>query len=183
MSSPDKVDDRLFDEWKEARRQITDLDDTLAGLRKYGFTFITALLAADSILGQATVNAVAVISPEVKLAVFISTLILVAGLYATENFYTVVQRGASTRAREIEKHFGKGGLTETISKFYGQKSLWLYIEFLYITFALAAEVLGAIILYPSGLLFGLMTFSTAAVLVFIYALRRSARKANLWPSS
>src|SRR5215471_16839665 len=181
MSTIDPVDARLFDEWKEARRQITDLDDTLAGLRKYGFSFITALLAADSILGQATVNAAAVITPEVKLAVFISTLILVIGLYATDNFYSIVQRGASARARQIEDHFGKGGLTETISKFYGQKSLWLYIEFLYITFSLAAEILGTIILYPSGLLISLMTFATAATLVFIYALRRTARKANLWP--
>ncbi len=180
-TTSDQVDARLFDEWKEARRQITDLDDTLAGLRKYGFTFITALLAADSILGQATINAAIAISPEVKLAVFISTLTLVAGLYATDNFYSIVQRGAAARARQIEDHFGKGGLTETISKFYGQKSLWLYIEFLYITFAIATEILGVIILYPSGLLIALMTFTTATVIVFVYALRRSARKANLWP--
>ena len=180
MSTSDPVDARLFDEWKEARRQITDLDNTLGGLRKYGFSFITALLAADSILGQATVNAVAVITPEVKLAVFISTLILVIGLYATDNFYSIVQRGAAARARQIEDHFGKGGLTETISKFYGQKSLWLYIEFLYVTFAVATEILGTIILYPSGLLIALLTFATAAALVFVFALRRSARKANLW---
>ncbi len=183
MSTADQVDSRLFDEWKEARRQITDLDDTLAGLRKYGFTFITALLAADSILGQATVNAIAVITPEVKLAIFISTLILVAGLYATDNFYGCVQGGASTAVSQIKDQFAKGGLIATISKFYGQKSLWLYIEFLYITFAHAAEILGIIIFYPSGLLVGLMTFATLATLVFIYALRRSVRRANFWPST
>ena len=179
----DPVDSRLFEEWKEARRQITDLDDTLAGLRKYGFTFITALLAADSILGQATINATVIISPEVKFAIFLSTLVLVTGLYATDNFYGVVQKGASTRAREIENHFGKGGLTGTISKFYAQRFLWLYIEFLYVSFALAAEVLAVIVLYPSPLLLTLMTTATMATLLFIYRLHRANSPVNLWPPS
>ncbi len=179
----DPVDARLFDEWKEARRQITMLDDTLAGLRKYGFSFITALLAADSILGQATINATIIISPEIKFAVFLSTLVLVAGLYATDNFYGVVQKGAAARARQIENHFGKGGLTETISKFYAQRFLWLYIEFLYATFALAAEVLALIVLYPSPFLITLMTFATIATLLFIYRLHRANSPVNLWPPS
>ncbi len=180
---PDQIlDNRLFEEWKEARHQITTLDDTLAGLRKYGFTFITALLAADSILGQATASATVTLSPEVKPAVFASTLILVAGLYATDNFYSIVQKGAVARARQIEDHFGKGGLTNTISKFYGSKYLWLYIEFLYASFALAAQVLALIVLYPSGLLATLMTIATGATLLFIYALRRAGPQPNLWAS-
>ncbi len=183
MSTTDQVDARLFEEWKEARRQITGLDDTLAGLRKYGFTFITALLAADSILGQATINAAVIISPEVKFAVFLSILVLVAGLYATDNFYGVVQKGAAARAREIENHFGKGGLTGTISKFYAQRFLWLYIEFLYVTFALASEVLAVIVLYPSPLLLTLMTFATMTTLLFIYRLHRANSPVNLWPPS
>ena len=36
----DGLDQRLFDEWKEARDMISNLDGTLSNLRKFGFSFI-----------------------------------------------------------------------------------------------------------------------------------------------
>jgi len=177
--SDSAVDNRLFDEWKESRDLISKLDDILSDLRKYGFTFITALLAADSILGQASSSATLEISPQVKLATFASTLILVAGLYATDGFYRVVQKGAVERAKEIEDHFKRTiSLTHKISQYYGMMHLWLYVEALYVFFALATEVLGLIVLYPSNSLMALITVATAMTLLFIYFLSRVGKPPN-----
>ena len=184
-NEPESVlNSRLLDEWKETRGLISKLDDTLSGLRKYGFSFITALLAADSILGQATSNATVTIMPEVKLAIFATTLILVAGLFATDNFYSVVQKGAAERAREIENHFNKTSplLTHIISKFYRSRYLWLYVDGLYFCFVLAAETLGMIVLYPNYTLILFMTIATALTLLFVILLPRAGNRPNLWES-
>ena len=175
------LDQRLFDEWKEARDMISNLDGTLSNLRKFGFSFITALLATDSILGQTTVNSTIVLSPQVKLAVFGSTLILVAGLYATDKFYMVVQQAAAARAIEIENHFGTMKLTHVIGRFYGTKHLWLYVELLYAFFALACETLGMIVLYPSYNLMLVITLSTALTIAFIALLPRVGRSPKPYP--
>jgi hypothetical protein len=161
---------------------VSNLDGTLSDLRKYGFTFITALLAADSILGETTTGATIVLSPQVKLAVFASTLILVAGLYATDKFYMVVQQAAAERAIEIENHFKTVTLTHIIGKFYSSRLLWLYVDLLYVFFALACETLGMIVLYPSYSLMFFITLATALTMAFIALLPRVGRRPNLYPS-
>jgi hypothetical protein len=123
-----------------------------------------------------------VLSPEVKLAVFASTLILVAGLYATERFYRVVQEAAAERAREIENHFGTLTLTHVIGRYYARKYLWLYVELLYVFFALACETLGVIVLYPSYDLMSIMTLLTTLTAAFIILLPRVGGKPNSYPS-
>jgi hypothetical protein len=52
----------------------------------------------------------------------------------------------------------------------------LHIEFLYVSFTLAAEVLSVIVLYQSGLLVAFMTAASGAILLFVYALRQAGRK-------
>lgn len=176
------LDQRLFGEWKTARDLISSLDGTLSDLRKFGFSFITAILAADSVLGQTTKSAAIVLSPQVKLAVFISTLFLIAGLYATDMYYKSVQKAAAERAKEIENHFKKGGLTTIIGKYYEAMHLWLYSELLYVFFAIACGILGAVVLYPEYDLIGTFAISTALTILFIVALPHLTRKPNLYPS-
>ena len=122
------------------------------------------------------------LSPQVKLVVFGSTLILVAGPYATDKFYMVVQQAAAARAMEIENHFGTMKLTHVIGKFYGTKHLWLYVELLYAFFALACETLGMIVLYPSYNLMFVITLATALAIAFIALLPRVGGTPNPCPS-
>jgi hypothetical protein len=180
---PASVDDRLFDEWKEARGLISKLDDTLADLRKYGFSFITALLAADSVLGETSSGATISISPGVKLAIFVSTLILIAGLCATDRYFRTLQEGASARAIQIENHFKTVTLTHIVGKFYYQKRLWLFIEGLYVCFTLAAEVLALMVLRSSPGLMLLMTIAALVTILFVIFLPRAGGRPNLWPSA
>jgi hypothetical protein len=144
--------DILLEEWKEARNIIDSLDTLLSGLRKYGFTFITALLGADSILGQATGLASFALSPLVKLGVMVTTLALIIGLYATDSFYRMIQKGAATSAKAIEGIWEPDshveGPTKSISKVYRTGFGWVFIDFLYILFGLATLILGVFILFP-----------------------------------
>ena len=65
-----------MEEWKVARELLASFDDRLDNLRKYGFSFLTALLTADSILLPGSVPALAdkALSDPVKLAVLVVTL-------------------------------------------------------------------------------------------------------------
>jgi len=126
------------------------MDQLLAGLRKYGFSFITALLAADSILGQPTAQASITISPLVKLAVMIVTLVLVCALYATDRYYRIIQHAASQAAMRFEGKTGvKYGLTKIISESYEKKRAWVFIELIYALFGLATGILGTLVLWSS----------------------------------
>lgn len=167
-----------MEEWKEARNIIDSLDTLLSGLRKYGFTFITALLGADSILGQATGQASFALTPLVKLGVMLTSLALIIGLYATDSFYRMIQKGAATSAKAIEgiwEHDSNvDGPTKSISKVYRADSVWVFIDFLYILFGLANLILGAFILFPDyGLIIWLFVASFL-VGAFGYGLREIA---------
>ena len=151
-------DDILMAEWKEARSQIDALDGTISGIRKNGFAFITALLAADSILGQATNQASFVLSPQVKLGVMVSTLVLVIGQYATDSFYSIIQQSFAKSASQIErgwiasKSLHQPGPTMVVGIAYHDKHGWAFVDLLYILFGVADLVLGYFILQPDTLL-------------------------------
>ena len=142
------------------------MNDTLSGLRKYGFSFITGLLATDSILGQAGQQASIVISPPVKLAVMIVTLVLISALYATDRFYRTIQEGAAVRARVIEKNT-QMQLATTIASFYARERAWVFIDGLYGLFAVATGILGAAVLLSYTALVGIMILAAGATILFI----------------
>lgn len=163
-------------EWKEARGIVDSLDGTISGLRKYGFTFITALLAADSILGQATSSASYTISDPVKFAVMGSTLVLICALYSTDRFYRVIQTGAAHDAEWVE-HRLKMRLTYVIAQAYKAQGARYFVELIYGLFALATAVLGYLILQPSWLAWAVVVSSILAV-VFIGVMEWWAARAE-----
>lgn len=82
-------------EWETARGVLKDYDERTHDLRKIGFSFITALLAAQSLLipnlvpGVASSNAL----PEfVKLSVLLVTLLLIITLRLIEKMYQLFQQ-------------------------------------------------------------------------------------------
>jgi len=149
-------------EWKVARGIVTKMDGTVSGLRKYGFSFITALLAADSLLGQATLQAPYSISDPVKFAVFVTTLVLICALYSTDRFYRIIQSGAAHAAKIVETRLGIQ-LTEVISKYYDHRGARYYVETIYGLFVGATAILGVLVLQPSQLVVGIAIGSTLAV--------------------
>ena len=172
----------LLAEWQEARKQIDALDTLLSGLRKNGFAFITALLAADSIIGQATGQASIVLSPQVKLGVMVTTLVLIVGQYATDRFYTILQQAFAKAASEIERgwiknkdlHLEQPGPTMVVGLVYEEKHGWVFVDALYLMFGVADLVLGYFILQPDTMnLFpwlvvaGLLVLAVGAVLMHL----------------
>ena len=80
----------------------------------------------------------------------IATLVLVCALYATDRYYRVIQHAASQAAMRFEGKTGvKYGLTKIISESYEKRRAWLFIELIYVLFALATGILGTLVLYSS----------------------------------
>jgi len=164
--------EELTNEWKKARKVIENLDSSLTGLSKYGFSFITAIIAADSIIGQATGQAVIVVKPSAKLAIVLTTVVLIVALYTMDRFYRAIQIGASLRAIEIEKKIGLG-LTTQIADVFQKEKAGRFVELLYYGFVLAAVILGIVLVWPSDLLEGLLIGGGAGAFAFIFAVNWS----------
>ena len=97
-------DDLRFKEWTECRTIIGRLDSTLVDLRKTGFAFITALLTASaflSLLGVPGQNGIA--SPiQARGVAFMAIMVLIAALFAVDNYYEVLLNAAVERALDLE---------------------------------------------------------------------------------
>ena len=125
-SEKDKVGNHLnidntnhMEEWKQARDVIKSYDEHLHDLRKYGFSFLTALLAAGAILTPAIVESTEAQVPNVvKFAVFSVTLLLIAALHLLDRNYRVFQEAAVTRALVLERRLNIE-LSEVITSMFG----------------------------------------------------------------
>jgi len=146
MSETNTAQDLQQKEWQKARDVIASYDDRLDGFRRYGFTFITGLLTAQSllesnlILGTPTTVA-STIQPSVKVAVVLATLILIVTLRLLDRSYVVSQKAAINTAEIIERSLNLE-LTETASAVYHREHLWLHVNIIYAFFAVAAGLLG-----------------------------------------
>ena len=150
-SDEDKVE-FLSAEWTASRGVVSDMDKTLSGLRQFGFSLITVLLAASSVLYQTSTANGGIFTPTVKLSVMLAILLLISALYATDCFYRIIQSAAAGRAKIIERYFGQDdGLTTAIGFVYGRTRDYLFVELLYIVFVVASVSLGlAVLPWPSA---------------------------------
>ena len=142
-----------MEEWKSARKLLGQFDDRLHDLRKYGFSFITALLAAESILipgPEAKAAGQAVIPDRIKLAVMLATLLLIMGMRLMDKHYRLFQEAAMVRAKIIERSLNLE-LSDAIAFRYNGEHFWRYINWLYYLFAWTTGLLGVFILYPNPL--------------------------------
>jgi len=83
-------------EWQECRQTIGRLDATIADLRKFGFSLVTILITASSLLGQQAP------SFESTMSVSTAIMILIAVLFAVDRYYTLLLNGAVERALDLE---------------------------------------------------------------------------------
>src|SRR3989442_3743868 len=128
MAQDEPTDDnqkKHMEEWTSAREVIAKFDDRLHDLRKYGFTFVAALLTADSILvpTQISIGTEKVYLPnDIKFAVLLVSLSLLIILKIFDITYSDFLKAAVTRANIIEKELNLE-LTETISFVYRYKTI------------------------------------------------------------
>lgn len=141
MSETKTIQNLQQKEWETARDVISKFDERLDVLRRYGFSFITGLLTAQSLLESSLIPGTSTIQPQVKLAVILATLVLILALRLLDRDYVVYQKAASERAKVIEASLNLG-LTKTIDDVYHGAHLWLSINIIYWLFASAAGLLG-----------------------------------------
>lgn len=92
--------DDLQKEWAEARAVVDRLDGTLVDLRKYGFGLASGLLTANGVIfGLASGGHV---SPDVVGVAVAITMLLAAVLFVVDQYYHMIQWGATNRATALE---------------------------------------------------------------------------------
>ena len=156
-------------EWETARDVLQACDNNLHDLRKYGFTFVTALLAAESILlppGSSANEAVGV-PDNVKLGVFLVTLLLIYVLHLIDENYAVLEEAAAKRALVLEQELNIE-LTDVITDRYNKNKVKRRVLIVYLLFAVGVFALGYFVfmydpLYIYAL--GIGTFVAAGTMV------------------
>ena len=146
MAPPAEADENktAMAEWKAARGLMKNFDDRTHALWNWGFTFITGLLAVQSLLlpsGSAGGANTSAITDGVKLAVILVTLILIVTLRQVNKIYQHYQSAANTRALILEKRLNIE-LSNTIADRHREYHTSARVDAIYIFFAFADAVLG-----------------------------------------
>ncbi|MGO9527545.1 MAG: hypothetical protein ACLPT4_15550 [Verrucomicrobiia bacterium] len=136
-TTSDKMTPNYLEEWKQARSVLQFFDDKLHDLRKYGFSFLTALLTAESFLATGTNQP----TDAVKLAVLCVTLLLIVALYLLDTNYRVFQEATATRALVLERRLNLE-LSDVIAYRYGIGEIAAHVLLLYCLFVFGVLVLG-----------------------------------------
>jgi len=118
-------------------------DDRILDLRKIGFTFLTALLAADAIIFQTTILGDIALTELVKLAVLAVNMLLIVTLLVNDRNYQVFQKAAATRANILERNLNLE-LTEVITQRHQAKNVRLLVMAIYMAFTVGVFVLGLV---------------------------------------
>jgi hypothetical protein len=139
MSEKDnKINPNFPKEWETARTLLSFFDDKLYDLRKVGFTFITALIAAQGLLSGVETEK----WPDaIKFAVLLVTILLIVGLTIIERNFIVIQRAGGTRARVLERTINLE-LSEIIGQRFRSAGLEKFATGLYTFFVFVVLLLG-----------------------------------------
>ncbi len=157
--SADDSDTNLEKEWEVARDVIKTFDEQIHDLRKYGFSFITALLTAQSILIPAVGGSPSSssIPDSVKFGVLAVTLLLVVALRVLEYTYRFYQKSAASRAVVVERQLNFE-LTETVANRFDWEGMRKWYTYLYYLFAVGVLGVGLFVLsLPFALFLVLLT--------------------------
>lgn len=134
-------------EWKEARTIIDSIDDRLNDLRKYGLSFVSALLTAQALIDSSQPSSSTYVPPGVKLAIILASLVLICVLYNMEVINRQIQHAASVRSRALEKKMKiPMGLTAGIARTFAVYHVDRALDALYVMMLGATGVLGYFVL-------------------------------------
>ncbi|WP_277896909.1 hypothetical protein [Methanobacterium formicicum] len=165
-------DDRYLKEWATTRELLGKYDDKIHDLRKYGFSFITALLTAQALLIRGDVNPLSdstVLPDFVKAVVIGITILLILALAFFEKNYKVIQEAAVERALILEKTLNLE-LTESISYVFKNENAQKYKFYVYVLFVLGANLLAIAIIIPYSSIIPFTIYMTILMLASIFSL-------------
>jgi hypothetical protein len=131
-------------EWQECRTTIGRFDTILADVRKYGFTLVTVLLAANALV--TTSNPVV---DHVAAAIVVMLLLLV--LFMIDNFYWALLQAAVGRALDIEKmddHQHLSGVLKVKAKSAHATELVLAVYAMYVLISAGIAFAAVIAVHP-----------------------------------
>ncbi len=137
-------------EWETARALLQATDANLHDLRKFGFSFVTALLAAEAILLPyvPTSSGSTGVPDVVKLGAFLVTMLLIYVLHLIDENYLVLEEATATRALVLERELNIE-LTDIITARYAKNQVKRRVLLVYTMFALGVWGLGVFVFSSS----------------------------------
>ena len=124
------------EEWKMCRNTTDKFDATLLDLRKYGFSVITGLITAGSILGFSQPGKI------IEISVIGVSMALIVALYWLDIFYQNLLYGALFRTHFLELFRLERGLSVYISGFYKATKVGALLHLVYVGFLVGLFFLG-----------------------------------------
>jgi hypothetical protein len=158
------VDNILLEEWKETRSVIARFDQNIFNLRKYGFTFVTGLLAANGFLLKQFEHSN---SEMFTMIPIIANLALILALQFYENAYIVWQRGAIFRSQTLEKILNLE-LTEAIA-YFGKRRKTRYYGFIMYSAIISAIFFLSFFADNGGIIFLIIVIVTSIIQIMYYS--------------
>lgn len=143
----DSDSDPRLEEWQQARTTIEAVDVRLSDLRKYGLSFISALLAVQGLTEVGGPSGF--VPPWIKLVIIIVTMVLIVSVALIDRLNRVTQKAAALRARVLERQLGLK-LTHDITRVYAEERVNWTVEGLYLSMIVAAGALGFGVLNPTA---------------------------------
>ncbi len=162
------VDDVHLKEWEVARDTVRGFDDKLHELRKFGFSFLTVLLTAESILipGPLAESLKEVALPGiVRLSILLITLLFIVAINLIERNYYLFISAIIQRALVLERALNIE-LSEIITIRHREGKAQWYRDGVNALFAGIVVILGYAILMPDLLLFLILFFVSLGVIFF-----------------
>jgi hypothetical protein len=158
--------DNRLDEWTECRTTIGRCDNTLADIRKYGFTLVTLLLTANALITPKDV-----LVDHVAASSVVITLVVV--LFVMDRYWWALLKGATRRASQLEPDLNikiTGQLTEASHEVHNT-SIATLVYFIFVGLACGVAL---VTLVPAGawLGTGIMLCIGALALGIIFGLHR-----------
>jgi hypothetical protein len=163
-----------LDEWKEARSVLERFDNNLHDLRKYGFSFITALLAANGLI---SIGGTSPVPLEVKVSILVVTMGLIVTLKLLDSHYQCFESAASARCRILEDRLNLE-LTGDIAYFYKSERWWAHVIVLYLGFVILTTILGAAILWNTSPLLLYLVVIAAVISILLIILTTAIKSSN-----
>jgi len=165
-TSPPK--EEVLEEWKAAQDILKQFDEYHHDIRKYGFSFVTALLTVDALLGS--------VEEKFKLAALTGTMALIVVLYVIDRNYKVFLVAANLRATLLERR-SSPELAQTITRLYESGRVGLAFSLVYAGLVSATALLGLLVVSHLRLL----EFLGAAYFVSLLSMELIRRWVNPRP--
>ena len=154
-NSPNKC---ILEEWKETRAVLARFDENQHDLRKYGFIFLAALLAANSFQAYLDLPELA------RCVLLVITIAFIVALRLLDDNYQKFKKVTAIRSRVLEVSLNIK-LSETIDEHYKNERWDKYISLLYYAFIVITILLGIALLFPVD-----SSFDQTTILSFIFYL-------------